>query len=221
MSTTKMQRVGIWIIAAFMAIGTIGSFAIIILGNKNNETDQKKINELAAAYQQQQTEYQNKVDAQTKELSDQHFATLNQFSARVGSFTASSVTDLKTEDLLVGSGDTLTDKSTFGAYYIGWNPSGTIFDSSIANGALKAPLTVAPGSVIEGWTKGVIGMKLGGVRELIIPASLAYGETGSGDNIPPNTPLKFIILAIPTPATFTQPEMPAQLLKYYQTGRLS
>ena len=48
-----------------------------------------------------------------------------------------------------------------------------------------------------GWYDGVEGMKIGGVREVTIPAGLAYGETGSGEDIPPNTPIKFLIMAIP------------------------
>jgi len=60
-------------------------------------------------------------------------------------------------------------------------------------------------------------MKVGGVRELTIPASLAYGEQGSGADIPANTPIKFILMIIPTPATI-QPS--PELLKYYQAGLL-
>jgi hypothetical protein len=56
------------------------------------------------------------------------------------------------------------------------------------------------------------GMKIGGVRELTIPSDKAYGETGSGDNIPPNTPIRFIVMAIPLPATIEQPSYPASLL---------
>lgn len=221
MATTKAQRIGIWIIAAFMTIGTVGSFAIIILANKNNQTDQKRLQDLTAQYQKDYTAYTAKVDAQTKELSDTYFATLNQFSSRVASFEASGVTELKTEDLLVGDGDDITADSSFTAYYIGWNPDGKIFDSSISDGALKAPFSVTPGAVIKGWTQGANGMKVGGVRELTIPSDLAYGSTGSGDLIPANTPLKFVIMIIPTPETIAQPAMPEALQKYYQTGSLS
>jgi FKBP-type peptidyl-prolyl cis-trans isomerase len=52
--------------------------------------------------------------------------------------------------------------------------------------------------VITGWSEGVQGMRIGGVRELTIPASKAYGETGSpSKSIAPNTPLKFIVMLIP------------------------
>jgi FKBP-type peptidyl-prolyl cis-trans isomerase len=50
--------------------------------------------------------------------------------------------------------------------------------------------------VIKGWDQGLIGIKAGGRRELIIPANLAYGPRGQGTTIPPNSPLVFIIDAL-------------------------
>ena len=209
MATTKKQRIGIWIITAFMAVGTIGSFGMIVLSTINSQKDQTRLNELLAQYQAAE-------DKQTEELSAKYFDSFNAFSSRVGAFDASTVTELRTEDLAVGTGDDITSSSSFSAYYIGWLPDGTIFDSSISDGALKAPLSVTPGGVITGWTKGVEGMKVGGVRELTIPSDLAYGEDGQG-SIPANTPLKFVIMIIPTPDAV---EMPDELVKYYQTGSL-
>lgn len=202
MAATKAQRIGIWIIAAFMLVGTIGSFAIIVLANSNAQSDQERYNSLV-------TEYQNAVKAQSEELSEKYYDEFNQYASRVGKFDADSVTELKTKDLKVGDGDELTSDSTFTAYYIGWTPDGVIFDSSLDDGSLKAPFTASPGMVIEGWSEGVDGMKVGGVRELTIPAEQAYGETGSGESIPPNTPLKFVLMVIPTPE---QVEVPQELI---------
>jgi peptidylprolyl isomerase len=53
--------------------------------------------------------------------------------------------------------------------------------------------TLGQGAVIKGWDQGVAGMKVGGRRELIIPANLAYGSKGAGSSIPPNAPLVFVI----------------------------
>lgn len=197
MSTSRSQRIGIWIIAVVLAIGTIGSFFVVILANDNQTKDQ-------ASMQKQYAEYQAKVQAQTDELSKKYYGTLSEFASRVASYNADEVTSLTTVDLKEGDGETIGDNTTYSAYYIGWNPEGKIFDQSIDGTKLKAPL---PGSgLIKGWTEGVKGMKLGGVRELTIPADMAYGDTGSGDLIPPHTPIKFIVLAIPTPETIPLPD---------------
>lgn len=197
MSTSRSQRIGIWIIAVVLAIGTIGSFFVVILANDNQTKDQANV-------QKQYAEYQAKVQAQNDELSKKYYGTLSEFASRVASYNADEVTSLTTVDLKEGEGEAIGDNTTYSAYYIGWNPEGKIFDQSIDGTKLKAPL---PGSgLIKGWTEGVKGMKLGGVRELTIPADLAYGDTGSGDLIPPHTPIKFIVLAIPTPETIPLPD---------------
>lgn len=215
MAASKGQRIGIWIIAVFMAIGTVGSFAIIVLANDNASRDQNRLNELMAEYQKESTAYQEKVDEQAKGLSEKYYDTFNQYADRPAAFDAAGVTELQKTDLVAGDGEELTADSTFTAYYLGWNPSGTIFDGSIADGALKAPLQVVPGSVIKGWGEGVVGMKVNGIRELAIPAELAYGETGSGENIPPNTPIKFVVMIIPNQEVITQPQPSEELLKLY------
>lgn len=220
MATTKGQRIGIWVIAAFMAIGTIGSFAIIVLANQNGQKDQAHINELMSQYQKDSADHQAKVDVQTKQLSEQYFPVFNQYATRPAVFSQDSVNALTTEDLVAGTGSELTAESAFTAYYIGWTPDGKVFDSSIAEGTLKPPIAAAPGGVIKGWTDGVKGMKVGGVRELTIPSDHAYGATGSGESIPPNTPLKFVVMVIPTPEEIPQPEIPKELMDYYSTGRM-
>ena len=210
MAATKAQRIGIWIIAAFMAIGTIGSFAIIVLANQNAQKDQARVKELT-------NQYTADTNAQAQELSTTYYSAFSQYESRVAAFNASEVTELKTEDIVIGTGDAITTDSAFTAYYIGWTPDGKIFDSSVSGTTLKAPFSVTPGEVIKGWTQGADGMKIGGVRELTIPSELAYGSTGSGASIPADTPLKFIVMIIPEPKTV---EMSQELLNYYQTGSL-
>jgi FKBP-type peptidyl-prolyl cis-trans isomerase len=220
MAATKAQRIGIWIIAVFMLVGTVGSFIAIVLANSNQQTDQQKAQALYEAYQKESEAYQAKVDAQAAQLSQQYYGTFSPYASRPAAFDAAAVKDLQKNDLVVGTGEAITSDSSFTAYYIGWNPTGKVFDGSIENGALKAPFTVSPGSVIEGWTKGVDGMKVGGIRELTIPASLAYGETGSGEDIPANTPIKFVLMIIPTPEEIPAPVPSEQLIKYSQQGLL-
>ncbi|HEU5121598.1 MAG TPA: FKBP-type peptidyl-prolyl cis-trans isomerase [Candidatus Saccharimonadales bacterium] len=218
MATPKRQRIGIWIIAIVMTIGTIGSFLVMILANQNSNVDQARIEKLTSDYQKATEAYQAKADAQAEELSSKYFNEFNQYASRPAKFDRDSVKELGKNDLKQGDGETLGKDATFTAYYIGWTPDGKVFDSSIDGNKLKAPFSATPGGVIQGWTKGVEGMKIGGVRELTIPSEDAYGESGSGDSIPPNTPLKFVIMVIPTPKIIPQPEMPEELLKYYSRG---
>jgi FKBP-type peptidyl-prolyl cis-trans isomerase len=214
-ATKRSQRIAIWVIAIIMAVGTIGSFLIIILQNDNQQSDQAKLTELMSAYQMQTEEYQSRVDVQTAELSNKYFKEFNKFSGRPGVWDGKNVTKLKKEDLKIGNGDTITADSSFSAYYLGWTPDGKVFDGSIEDGKLKAPFAVTPGGVIEGWTKGAVGMKVGGVRELTIPSDMGYGEQGSGESISPNTPLKFVIMIIPTPEEIPQPQPSEELIRLY------
>lgn len=196
MATPKSQRIGIWIIAIVMTIGTLGSFAVMVLANSNQQTSASRLKELI-------TSYQGEVAAQSDKLSAKYYDSFSKYASVPAAFDAASVTELATNDLMVGTGDELKDGATnYSIYYIGWNPSGKVFDQSISGQKLKAPL--AGGKFVEGMNKGVVGMKIGGVREISIPAAQAYGATGSGADIPPNTPIKFVVMAIP-PVTEIQP----------------
>ncbi len=221
MATRKSQRIGIWVIAGALTIGTLGGFMAMVLAPKNAASDQARYQQLVADYQKQQSDYQAKYKpqfdeysakqaAQATELSTKYFATFNQYASRPAAFSATDVKELKKEDLKIGDGETITSDSSFTAYYIGWNPSGKVFDGSIDGDKLKAPFDVMPGGVIPGWTEGADGMKVGGVRELTIPADKAYGATGQGEDIPANTPLKFVIMIIPKPEAIAAPDVPAE-----------
>lgn len=190
--TPKAQRIGILVIAIVMAAGTLGSFALMILANENQQSEQEQL----------QREYQEMVEKQQKDsekLSSEYYDEFKQYESRPAAFDASTVGDAVTKnDLKAGDGETITeDFNNYRAYYIGWNPSGTVFDGSIEGGQLKPPLDLSQMTLIEGWYDGVDGMRIGGVREITIPATLAYGESGQGEDIPPNTPIKFLIMAIP------------------------
>lgn len=206
MATSKAQQIGIWIIAITMTVGTIGSFLIMILANDNQKSVQAEFSKLSA-------EYQTQLTTQETQLSSQYFTALKAYETRPAAFNKNDVTTLTTEDLKLGDGADITAESSFSAYYIGWNPDGKVFDQSIDGDKLKAPFDVTPGGVITGWTEGAVGMKVGGVRELTIPSEKAYGETGSGNDIPANTPIKFVVMIVPTP-TPVQPS--ARLIELYK-----
>jgi FKBP-type peptidyl-prolyl cis-trans isomerase FkpA len=107
-----------------------------------------------------------------------------------------TVTTLQVIDTKVGTGATAVSGSNVTVHYTGWlydaaasGSRGTLFDSSVG----KAPFTfkLGAGQVITGWDQGVAGMKVGGIRTLIIPSSMAYGSAGAGGVIPPNATLVF------------------------------
>ncbi len=104
---------------------------------------------------------------------------------------ASSVAELKIEDLVVGTGAQVKSGDTITAHYTGKLMDGTQFDSSVG----KSPFTtqIGVGNVIKGWDEGIVGMKVGGKRRLTIPSGMGYGETGSPPVIPPNASLIFDI----------------------------
>ncbi|HET9412446.1 MAG TPA: FKBP-type peptidyl-prolyl cis-trans isomerase [Candidatus Saccharimonadales bacterium] len=101
------------------------------------------------------------------------------------------VTELQIIDTVQGSGDPVPAGATITAHYTGaLVADGTIFQSSHDFGQ---PITFPLNGVIEGWQKGVPGMKVGGTRRLIIPAAQAYGSASPSPNIPANSDLVFDI----------------------------
>lgn len=104
-------------------------------------------------------------------------------------FTNQNVTKLKIKDLSIGSGTKAVAGKTVVVNYVGRLANGTQFDTSCK----KTPFefNLGQGQVIAGWDQGIVGMKVSGIRRLIIPAKLGYGATGAGGVIPPNAVLIF------------------------------
>ena len=97
---------------------------------------------------------------------------------------------LKYVDLVVGKGASPVQGKQVKVHYIGTLENGTKFDSSVDR---RQPFSfvIGVGQVIKGWDEGVMGMKVGGKRKLVIPANLGYGARGAGGVIPPNATLLF------------------------------
>ena len=113
------------------------------------------------------------------------------FSATGSEITTGS--GLKYVDEVVGTGESPSPGKIVSVHYTGWLENGTQFDSSRGpdrGQPLQFPIGL--GKVIKGWDEGVMTMKVGGKRKLIIPPDLGYGATGAGrGRIPPNSTLIF------------------------------
>ncbi len=126
-------------------------------------------------------------------------STASNFSSRLESRSADEIlgdtrtTELKTETILEPTDATskqVANGDRISVHYRGWlAKDGTVFDQSFNRGTTFS-FTVGQG-VIQGWSLGVVGMRVGEVRRLKIPAELGYGSTGAGDSIPGDSDLIF------------------------------
>lgn len=91
----------------------------------------------------------------------------------------SKVTELIIEDTKIGTGNEVKSGDNISIHYTGTLEDGTKFDSSYNRGQ-PLETQIGVGQVIEGWDKGIVGMKVGGKRKLTIPYQMAYGEDGYG-----------------------------------------
>lgn len=175
MATKKSQRIGIWIIAGIMIIGTVGGFvALAIDPTGGAETRQRAEEErLMAEYEQQMAEANRPLEG--------HEAT---------AFDAGGVTELKVETIEEGEGVVLDENATISANYFGWTSDGKIFDSTNKYGETN-PIEFPLQGVIPGWTQGLTGVKVGSTVKLTIPSEMAYGDDASTGR--PTGPLVFIV----------------------------
>jgi FKBP-type peptidyl-prolyl cis-trans isomerase FkpA len=111
--------------------------------------------------------------------------------------SAGRVSALEKRDVVVGTGAEAMAGAKVTVHYTGWlydqtkpDQKGEQFDSS-RTGGQPFEFALGAGQVIAGWDQGVQGMKVGGQRRLVIPAALAYGDSGAGGVIPPGATLMF------------------------------
>ena len=212
--TPAWQRYSIWVILILTIVSTVALYISSFLQTESNSEAQKKQSQVLKKYQ----DYRKKVEEQAKELSAKYYDSFKEYEKAPVAFNAASVKELTKKDLKEGNGEEFTDSTTkFQAYYIGWKPDGIVFDGSFENGRLKSPVVFRKEGkkwgLIEGWSEGLKGMKVGGIRELSIPADKAYGAQGSvnqedsSKTIGPNTPLKFIVMLIPEFQEIPQPSL--------------
>ena len=201
LKTSPKQRFFIILIAILM-VGSIvaGYAAIVISGSQSSSTsststseiDEAKIAEYEAAY--------NEIKAEFTEKTQSDFDRFIKYKSKVTAFneTTANADGVKVEDVEVGTGKEITEDDTnYLAYYVGWCADESIFDSSYndnTNPTGFEKILDASVGMIEGWTLGVEGMKLDGIRIITIPGELAYGDSMEicGGT---NKPLKFMVMA--------------------------
>lgn len=183
MAAPKSQRIGIWIIVIVMAIGTIGTYFALALGNNN---DAKK-----------QQEYQKQLaDAQAEQAKcpTGEVTALKQDPAPTPptSSTYADIPELKTEDITVGTGKEVAAGACVVIFYHGTLASnGKAFEGG-DNYAGGVPYRATTTGFVPGFAQGLVGMKEGGERRVLIPSDLAYKDQANGD-IPANSDLVFVI----------------------------
>ena len=182
LSTTRSRAgLGLAMLAAavlFAGCGSSGNSSTITIGNENSAD-----NSLAQAGKAAET------STTAKTPTSGPLAT----EPKVTPPTGAAPSKLVSKDLITGTGAEAKVGQTVTVNYVGilFN-GGKEFDASWKrNEPFSFPL--GKGQVIAGWDQGVLGMKVGGRRELVIPAALAYGAKGSPPAIPPNAPLVFVI----------------------------
>ncbi len=102
--------------------------------------------------------------------------------------------ELLFEDILEGSGRQAIGGSRLAVHYAGTFDDGREFDSSKGREPIRFRLGL--GQVIRGWDEGLVGMRVGGRRKLVVPSELGYGERGAGDSVPPNSTLYFDVVLV-------------------------
>ncbi len=191
-TSLKQRLISIAVIAVLL-ITSIGVYVAVILGNK---TEDNSVAALEKKYQEKEAEIAEK-------LSPYYYDTFYPFLSNVTGYNAeaANAAPLETKDLKEGDGVEITNDLPYFAYYIGYCPDESIFESSFNadRSALNAPIKVeSSADMIKGWSDGILGMRLNGVREIDIPAEQAYGDSreicGSY-----NSPLRFIVMPVSIP----------------------
>ncbi|HBA90050.1 MAG TPA: peptidylprolyl isomerase [Geobacter sp.] len=110
--------------------------------------------------------------------------------SQAGAGAVTTPSGLSYTDIVKGTGAAPTSGKSVTVHYTGILENGTKFDSSVDRGQ-PFVFRIGAGEVIPGWDEGVISMKVGGKRKLVIPPQLGYGSAGAGGVIPPNATLIF------------------------------
>lgn len=187
MATRKSQRIGIWIIAFVMLFGTLGAFFLPILMNDNASKEAAEQQKLIDEYEKQMVGCPSGEEVPV--------AAVSPAPTPPEAPVLEDVPELKTVDLTVGDGAEVKTGDCVEIFFHGTLASdGKAFagGSNYADGVPYRSLTT---SFVPGFASGLVGMKVGGERQVLIPSAQAYGEQASGE-IPANADLVFTIKLI-------------------------
>jgi FKBP-type peptidyl-prolyl cis-trans isomerase len=183
-STSRPQRIAIWVIAIVMVGGTLVSFLIFMIASVNSSVNSDQI------LYEKAVEKAQKQQAEQAAVTAAYVAFLDDYT--VEAFDPASVTKLEVKTIKAGEGAPVAAGDTITAHYTGWTSDGVIFDTTKKSaGAESTPIQFPLASVIAGWSEGLTGAQAGGVYELTIPAEKAYGGTAGESST--SGPLKFIV----------------------------
>ncbi len=130
--------------------------------------------------------YSNQISAQSNQSAVDQGAAAQETQSQ-------AMQNLNIIDTVVGTGTVAEPGDTLSVLYTGKLDNGTVFDASSLHGNQPFSFTLGVQQVIQGWDLGLVGMKVGGTRELTIPPELAYGDQSPSASIPPNSTLHFTI----------------------------
>lgn len=176
-STTPLShRIVTFVLAVLFIISSVGIVVYYIMQDKQLRKEQDAIN--TAINQQNNNQVE---EGKLKGTQLENFTPVN------------DIPELKTVVIKEGTGEVVKDGDTVTVNYTGALAStGKIFESSLDSGQ---PATFGLDQVIQGWTKGLPGMKVGETRRLLIPSDMAYGSQGNA-SIPANSDLVFDVTLI-------------------------
>ncbi|MCY4443618.1 MAG: FKBP-type peptidyl-prolyl cis-trans isomerase [Proteobacteria bacterium] len=179
----KKSRLTWLILTAVVVVAAIVIyFSVFSSSPQNTVTDQQN---------QQKTQPQTSETQPTSNSSVTEYRSQSENTPSTSTLTKGSSV-LKKEDKVVGSGTEVKEGMSVSVHYRGTFADGTEFDSSYKRNQ-PFSFVVGKGSVIQGWDQGLLGMKVGGERTLVIPPELAYGAGGIPGAIPANATLTFEI----------------------------
>lgn len=128
-------------------------------------------------------------DKKNRQPSVEDFPVSSSGGAKIDGELITTASGLKYKDLREGGGPAAKNGDLVAVHYAGYLRDGTQFDSNVKSSPFT--LTLGKGQVIKGWDEGLVGMKAGSERRLIIPPDLAYGQRGYPPRVPENAELTF------------------------------